>query len=575
MISNRTGDHTGSVKRKKVLLALLPYWNPMIPANGIAHLKGFLQKHGYRVKTVDVIVEDESQRIYREYSEALKDFVPESNRGNFFNMMHDVLQNHMMAHWHYTDKQEYIKLVKLLIFQAYYVELEVPDSLVKKLNRLLDEFYDNLEAYFLRLIEEEKPGVLGLTAYKGTLPASMFVLKLVKERFPHIMTVMGGGIFADTHAVGTPNYEILLKETEPYLDKIIIGQGELLFLKLLEGKLPEDRRVLTRADINGKSLGFSEIDLPDYSDFDLQRYPYLVATGSASCLYQCSFCNAAKFWGEYRQKDVKQTVEDMTTLHKKYGNQLFFMTDSLLNPIATELARAFIRSDVAVYYDSYFRVDDAAASIENTFLWRRGGLYRVRMGTESGSQRILDAMDKQITVPQIRNAVTGLASAGIKTTTYWVIGHPGETEEDFQKTLDLIAELKDYIYQAECNPFLYHFTGQFHSGQWEDERRPMYHEDVNPMLVFKSWTLNREPSRETIYRRIFRFQNHCRELGIPNPYSLNQHIKADERWHRLHKNAAPPMLEFIRRESYVDECKNVKPLSLTYNTREEDDGFDF
>ena len=572
-ITASTSLHANNLSREKILLAILPYWDPMIPPNGIAHLKSFLEKYDYNVKTVDIIVEDEFQRIYQLYSETVKQFVPESNRGNFLNIMHEVLQNHMMAQWNYDNEKDYFELIKILVFQSFYIHIN--NSQVRQLNEVLVEFYSKLHDYFIHLLVKEKPTVLGLTAYKGTLPASMFVLKLTREKYPHIKTVIGGGIFADTHAPGTPNFEILLEKTKEYLDKIIVGQGELLLLDFLQGKLPESQRVFTSTDINGRVLDFSERDIPDFSDFDLQRYPYLAATGSVSCPFQCRFCNSAIFWGKYRQKDVKQIVEEMITMYKNYGNQLFYMTDSLLNPIVTDLAREFIKSGVSLYYDTYFRVDNQSTLIENTLQWRMGGLYRVRLGTESGSQHVLDLMNKQITVQQIKDTVTALAYAGIKTTTYWVIGYPGETEKDFQKTLDLVEELRNSIFQAECNPFLYHFAGQFHSGQWEDKRMTLYPEETTKILIFKSWTLNIEPLREEVYRRIFRFSDHCQKLGIPNPYSLNEHIKADERWKKLHQNAAPAMLEFIRRGRYIDECKHIKLVSFSKNVRKDDDDFDF
>jgi radical SAM superfamily enzyme YgiQ (UPF0313 family) len=442
------------IKQEKILLAILPYWEPMIPPMGISSLKTFLQSYGYKVKTVDLIVKDESLDFYRDYFDTLRECIPGEKQGNFNNIGNDVLQNHMMAYQNYQDEKEYGELVKILIYKSYYVEVD--DFYVHKLNRIMDDFYVMLSDYFLRLLEEEKPDVVGVTAYKCTVPASMFVLKLTKERYPHIKTLMGGGTFNETHAPDSPNFAALLEATRDYLDKIILGQGELLFLKYLQGELPANKRVYTKADIGGKILQFNELDIPDFSDLDMSRYPYLAATASASCPYQCSFCVSSKVSGQYRSKDPEQTVTEMRQLYKKYGHQLFFMTDSLVNPIITDLAQEFAKSDISLYYDAYFRVDDASGDIRNTLLWRRGGLYRVRLGTESGSQRILDLMDKRITIDQVKATVSALAYAGIKTTTYWVIGHPGETGEDFQQTLDLLEELKDDIFQAECNYFLVH-----------------------------------------------------------------------------------------------------------------------
>lgn len=569
-IEDQTYPKTGN---EKILLVILPYWSPMIPPMGMASLKRFLRDYGYPVKTVDLIVKKECLDFYSKYFEVLKDCIPQEKRGNFFNIGHDVLQNHMMAHMNHQDEKKYIRLVKLLIARSYYVEVD--NNHVGGLIEVMADFYTMLGNYFLDLLEEEKPDVLGVTAFKGTLPVSMFVLKLTRERYPHIKTVMGGGVFADSHAQGSPNFAALLEGTKGYLDKIIVGQGEYLFLKYLQGELPESRRTYTKEDINGKVLEFSSLEIPDFSDLDINSYPYLGATASTSCKYQCSFCNSVKYWGNYRKKDPAQTVREMVEMYKKYGHQLFFMTDALLNPVVTQLAEEFLKTPISLYYDAYFKVDKESGDIDNTLLWRRGGLYRVRLGVESGSQDVLDSMGKEITVDMTRASVSALAYAGIKTTAYWVIGHPGETEEDFQQTLDLLEELQNDIFQAECNPYAYHFSGQTGSERWESKRIPLYPEEMNKMLVFKTWTLNCEPLREVAYERMHRFVSRCKELGIPNPYSLNEHAKADERWHRLHKNAVPPLIAFRNRGDYIGESKKVKKLHFLKNVRQDNRAFGF
>jgi len=252
------------------------------------------------------------------------------------------------------------------------------------------------------------------------------------------------------------------------------------------------------------------------------------------------------------------------------GHQLFFMTDSLMNPILTDLANELIRRDASLYYDGYYKVDDAAANVDNTFLWRQSGLYRVRLGVESGSQKVLDLMHKGITPAQIRAAIQSFAMAGIKTTAYWVIGHPGETEEDFQMTLDLIEELKNSIYQSECNPFLYHYSSQSSADAWAPKRMLLYPESARKMLVFDSWTLDMEPVREVAYERMFRFVEHCNRLGIPNPYSFKEIFDADKRWKKLQKFAVPSLDSFSDTGDSIRE--NMKKRTTTVSKLDIDDG---
>ena len=558
---------------KKILLTILPYWSPVVPPVGLAALKSFLQPRGYKVRAVDLISKIESLKFYYDYFDVLKKYIPEEKRGNFYNIGHDLLPRHMMAHLNHEDEKEYIELVKLLIYTNYYVAVD--NQCILELNGLVQGFYELLRRYFLYLLKYEKPDVVGITLYKTTLPASLFVLKLTKETYPHIKTVVGGGIFADSHAVGTPNFETLLEVSKDYLDHLFIGEGELLFLKYLRGELPASQRVYTIDDLKSETLAPGDIDIPDFSDFNVYRYGYLAATASYSCKYRCSFCNVHRFTGKFRKRDVSRTVNEMIRLSEKYKRQRFFMTDMIINPVITDLANEVIKQKVLLYYDAYYRVDDASTDIKNTSSWRQGGLYRVRLGVESGSQRILDKMRKGITVDQIKAALTSFAYSGIKTTTYWIIGHPGETEEDFQQTLDLVEELKDSIWQAECNPFRYFFNGQNCSSEWDRHRVGLYPEKAVDMLVFQDWTLDLQPSRQVTYERVHRFVEHCKKLGIPNPYLVNEACEADERWHQLHKNAAPSVMDFMGVGNYVDEMKNVKPVLAAVDTKGDDIDFNF
>jgi radical SAM superfamily enzyme YgiQ (UPF0313 family) len=560
-------------KKNSILLMMLPYWDPLIPPQGIAGLKNYLQHHGIHAKTVDANTDNKFKQLYEDYFDALRDIVPENRRGNFYNIGHDVLRSHMMAHTNRENADEYNRLVTSILYETFYTPVE-PDGL-EKLNGVLDRFYIHLDHYVLRLLEEEKPGVLGISVPRDSMGASLYAFKRAKEKYPDLMTVMGGTAFANELAAGSPDLEYFLENT-PYIDKIVIGEGYLLLKKIMLGELPPEQRVFTSKDINGISLGFSHLRQPDMSDFNVvQAYPYLAAQGSSSCPYQCSFCNVSKFFGPYKEKNPEQTVTEMLALYKKYGIQLFFMTDSLLNTVATGMSEKFLAQDTALYWDGYLRVEPITCETKNTMLWRRGGFYRARIGVESGSQKVLDLMSKKITIDQTKATISSLAYAGIKTTAYIVIGHPGETEEDFQATLDMVEELQNDIWEVECNPFIFSYTGQSHSNEWEEKRRLLYNEEARKMLLIQSWTLDTHPSRKETYDRVCRFVQHCDNLGIPNPYSIRDIYEADRRWKKLHKNAVPALVELTDFNNYVDECKQVKEISLLRNTIQEDGDFDF
>jgi hypothetical protein len=559
--------------REKILLVLLPFWSPLIPPIGIACLKSYLKQHHYDVKTVDANVEIDFNELYESYFDILKQGVPVDKQGNFLSVGHDVLRNQMMAYLNYSDEKNYLELVKLLIYKSFYVEVAEEELL--KLHRVVGEVYKRLKVYLLGLLELEKTAVLGLSVFSDTLAASMYAFKLTREIHPHIGTVMGGAVFADYLAVGTPNFDIFLEKTRSYIDKIIIGEGELLFHKLLRGELPSKQRVYTLNDINGETLDLWTAGVLDMEDFDNRNYTFLVSYASRSCPFQCSFCSETIQWGRYRKKKAHQVYTELMALYRQYNTQLFLLSDSLLNPMLQDLAGEFLNADVSLYWGGWLRVDKHVCDIENVTRWRRAGFYHARLGIESGSEHVLKLMGKLISLQQIRASISSLAAAGIKTTTLWVVGHPGETEDDFQKTLSLIEELRNDIYEAECRPFYFYLSGQVGTRDdwWGNMKKtPLYPKETEDMLMFQTWLLDCDPPREVIYKRMNRFVRHCERLGIPNPYSIHDIYRADERWRKLHKNAVPPLVEFKNSGIYIDENKHVKKISYVRIPESDDKG---
>ena len=184
-------------------------------------------------------------------------------------------------------------------------------------------------------------------------------------------------------------------------------------------------------------------------------------------------------------------------------------------------------------------------------------------------------MDKRIKVEQIKAAVSSLAHAGIKTTTYWLIGHPGETDADFQLTLDIIEELKDDIYEAWANIFWYYPYGQVKSGELRQKSKLLFPGNSRDLLLLETRIIDGEPTREEMYSRMFRFLDHCKKIGVPNLYSLHDFHEADERWKRLHKNAAPSLVSLMDRNSFIDENKKLKQVNFAKNTLHENMDFSF
>jgi radical SAM superfamily enzyme YgiQ (UPF0313 family) len=533
-------------RSKKIMIGLMPFWSPLTPPLGISVLKSYLSQQDFHVKTHDFNTETELWEILDKYFKIIAEAVPEQKQSNFHMVGFDVLSNHLMVFLHKNKTQDrlYQRLIKTLMRKNYFVDIN--EHVVIEMDRVVAEFYVKLKGKFLEVIRKIKPDVFGLSVYSTSLAPSLYAFQLAKEELPGIETVMGGGVFADHLAPGSQNLQVLLERTEPYIDSIIIGEGELLFKKYLSGELEPGKRVYSLDNINRETLPLDSVTIPDFSDLNLSAYSQMGTYASRSCPFQCGFCSETVQWGKFRKKKAEQVVKEIASIKEQYGGKLFMFGDSLVNPVISDISSGLIQEGMDIYWDAYLRTDPGVSQPENTDLWRKGGFYRARLGVESGSQAVLDAMNKNMSVHQVKNAISSLANSGIKTTTYWVIGYPGESEEDFSDTLKLLADIKDDIYEADWHPFYFFPHGQVNSERWVKQQQGLellYPEEFTGLLLTQTWILTSNPGREETYHRMNRFADQCRKLNIPNPYSMMEIYQADKRWKQLHPNCGPSLLE--------------------------------
>ncbi len=552
----------------KILLVHMPFLTPLNPPLGIACLKGYLMAYGYRnVKLVDAMGDMILREKVYEYYRVLESFIPKEKKGNYYNVGFDVLINHFVAHINQglATKEVYNHLVEELIYHNFYVK--VTQDQIDSINHTLDVFFEEVETYIIRLMKEEAPAVVGISVIKGSLAASLSAFKIIKKNYPEVMTIMGGPVFSQELHYNSPNFgRFLQNEYSSYIDHILIGEGEMLLLKLLKGELDSGKKVHNLDDINCELIPLENAPLPNFKDYDLSLYAMIPAYTSRGCPYKCSFCAETVYWIKYRSKTAEKIAEEFRLLSQKYNRKLFVLSDSLINYNITELSNELIRRNINVYFDVFLKVDQASRSLENAFLWRKGGFYRARLGTESGSQHMLDIIGKKITVEESKQTIYNLATAGIKTTIYMIMGHPEETEEDFQMTLDYLTEMQDYIYETECNPFRYYFSGQSNGDSWAEKRKLLYPKEATDLLMAEAYYVDIAPSRPVVYERVCRFTEHCEKLGIPNPYSVSDIYHADERWKRLQKNAVPAVLDINNNKFQDDKDNLVFPVKVDVNS---------
>ena len=194
-----------------------------------------------------------------------------------------------------------------------------------------------------------------------------------------------------------------------------------------------------------------ELPLPARDLIDIEHYRELWrsthgffslnAVASRGCPFRCNWCAKPIYGNAFHTRSAECMAEEMRQLKDGFGAEHIWFADDIfgLKPRwSAELAEAVERRQARLPFKIQSRVDLMRRETVEA-LWR-AGCSEVWMGVESGSQRILDAMDKGTRVADILSARENLRRYGIRACFFLQFGYPGETWEDIQQTVRLVRE---------------------------------------------------------------------------------------------------------------------------------------
>ncbi|MDP2946950.1 MAG: radical SAM protein [Nanoarchaeota archaeon] len=308
---------------------------------------------------------------------------------------------------------------------------------------------------------KEKPLVFGVSALTGQqILNGLEVSKLVKENSD--IPIVWGGV----HVSLLPHQTL---ESE-FIDFVVVGEGEETFKELVEALKHNN------GFENIKGLGYKKekkiiinhlrefIDLggsaeTPYNLVNVEKYisQKSFATGklarniafytSRGCPHRCGFCYNQEFnQRKWRGKSAERVVSEMKYLIDNYKiNSFEIEDDEFFVDIgrARKICELIIKENLNIEIFTSCRVN-YVVNMDDKYLnlLYRAGFKTLSFGVESGSERILDLMHKDITIDQVFETIKRLKKAGINSKYYFMAGFPTEKVDDLYKTTDLICKMK-------------------------------------------------------------------------------------------------------------------------------------
>lgn len=214
------------------------------------------------------------------------------------------------------------------------------------------------------------------------------------------------------------------------------------------GTVRTSRPASQKAGKHGGSLPFPARDLIDLS---IYRDAWKKAHGSFSlnmiasrgCPFRCNWCAKPIFGDSYQLRPAIEVAEEMSLLKEQFGaDHLWFADDifALNRRWIQDLAEAVEELECQIPFKIQARAD--LLTPETVRALKRAGCAEIWMGVESGSQKVLDAMEKGLYVEQVRAARQNLKKESILACYFLQLGYPGEQWSDIQKTIALVRETR-------------------------------------------------------------------------------------------------------------------------------------
>lgn len=385
----------------QVLLTILPLFWPKMPPLGLGYLQGYLLKNG-----IDAEIYDLNNIFYRLAQEDLK--------------------KQWLSSCNTSLEDSIFPMIKV----SYRKELGVAVEKMLSYN------------------------IIGFSCFKSNFRTTLEFARFLKSKQEKIKIILGGPEIARQSFKTNGRFD---SQTNEIADLIVVGEGEKPLLDYLRG-----------TNKLGKVLKFDQLDdlavlgYPRYKGLDFSSYPRKEAVPlqfSRGCIRKCGFCSERLLCRGFRVRKSEDLIEEIK-YHKENNNSKYFIFfDSLINgdlSALEKLCNEIVDNFGAVNWEAQIAVrkDMNQGLFEKI---KRSGCYNLFIGLESGSDRTLQNMNKGFTAKEASDFFRKLKAAGLFFGVSMIVGYPGESDSDFQESLEFVVNHKGIIPKIEqVNPFTFY-----------------------------------------------------------------------------------------------------------------------
>lgn len=305
-----------------------------------------------------------------------------------------------------------------------------------------------------QIIKDENPDIIGVSVLTPAYNSVLKVISIVKQMRPDCTILVGGPHITIT------GQEMMMRNNN--IDFAFSGEAEesiLSFAKAYEdqGHFHNIKGLIFRNAHsiinNGPSARIEDLDSLPIPDRKLMvfsgRYSNARLAGmisSRGCPYSCQFCASVPMWGrKVLCRSAQNLLEEIDYLVKDYSITSFYFWDDTF-AMNKNLVREFCEGIVRKYGKHRFRwalLTHIKTLDENVLsMLRNAGCHQLKVGVESGSDRILESIEKGIRTEDVRKAFRLIRKKCFLIHTFFMAGFPYETQEDLRKTIDFIKEIK-------------------------------------------------------------------------------------------------------------------------------------